>query len=63
MTCAERGRSSISDELAEMLADAEHAENDFAAVFADEDDFDAALADDEQRVAGSFSKRMTLPRG
>ena len=52
MTCAERGRSSISDELAEMLAHAEHAEDDLASVFADEDDLDSALADDEQRVAG-----------
>ena len=39
-------------ELAEMLADAEHAEDHLASVLADEHDFDAALADDEQRVAG-----------
>ena len=52
MTCAERGRSSISDELAKMLAHAEHAEDHFASVLTDEDDLDAALPDDEQRVAG-----------
>ena len=42
----------MSDELAEMLADAEHAEDDLASVLADEHDFDTALADDEQRIAG-----------
>ena len=52
MTCAERGRSSMSDELAEMVAHAEHAEDDFASVFADEHDFHASLSHDEQRVAG-----------
>ena len=39
-------------QLAEVLADAEHAEDDLAPVFTDEHDLDASLAHDEQRVAG-----------
>src|SRR5437868_5670006 len=39
-------------ELAEMLAHAEYAEDDFASVFADQDDLDATLAHHEQRIAG-----------
>ncbi len=39
-------------QLAEVLANAEHAENHFAPVFTDEHDLDASLADDEEGVAG-----------
>jgi hypothetical protein len=35
-----------------MVADAQHAEDDLASVFANEDDLDSALSNDEQRVAG-----------
>ena len=38
--------------LAEELAFAEHREDDFAAVLADEDDFHLALGDDVEGVAG-----------
>ena len=38
-------------QLAEVLADAEHAEDHFAPVFADEHDLDASLPDDEEGVA------------
>ena len=38
--------------LAEELAFAEHGENDFAPVFADEDDLDLSFRDDIERVAG-----------
>jgi hypothetical protein len=35
-----------------MIADPEYAEDHFATVFADQDDFDPAQSNDEQRVAG-----------
>ena len=51
-------------ELAEMLADPEHAEDDFAAVFADEHDLHAARHGRRTGSRpGSSSKRMTLPFG
>ena len=38
-------------ELAEMLAHAEHTEDDLSSVLANQDDLDASLADHEQRIA------------
>jgi hypothetical protein len=46
-----------------MLTHAQHAEDHFSPVLADQHDFYAALTHDEERIAGSFSKRMTLPLG
>ena len=44
-------------ELAEVVADAKHAEDDLASVLADEHDLDAALSHDEEGVARGRARR------
>src|ERR1035437_1957878 len=58
-----RGSRLVVDEseFAEMLADAEDSENDFAAILGDEHDLDAARANDEQRVAGIILEENDAP--
>src|SRR5436190_16018623 len=48
-------------ELAEMLAHPEYAEDDFAPVFADQDDLDATLSHHEQRLAGVVLEEDDTP--
>jgi hypothetical protein len=50
-------------QLAEVLAHTQNAQDDFASVFADEDDFDATLTDDEQGVTGIVLEDNHAPLG
>ena len=56
-------RYAAEGELAEVIADAEDSENDLAPILADQDDFHASGADDEQRVTGIVLEENDAPLG